>query len=133
MVDWSKPIQTRDGRKARLLGTAVNERLGLHTKVVCIPENNSGEYRTEWVHYVNSYNGRVYESDDRNCDIINVPERKGHFCQSLGVTCDEGHDSYFLVRCYHYAGLDGPEPRIGKLASAFAAPYCPFCGEKAGT
>ena len=128
MVDWSKPIQTRDGRKARLLGQIVNQRFGGHTRVVCITDTVAGD---EWVHYVNAYSGSVHnEADDRNYDIINVPERKKHKCVNLNTTCDttcdDGHDSYFLVRCYRHS------IHYGELTSSFAAQYCPFCGEKAG-
>ena len=72
MIDWSKPIQTVDGKKARLLG----ELKTLHTendnKVVAV-ELPTG-YECVYTYYAN---GRSFlHKEDHTRDIINVPPRK---------------------------------------------------------
>jgi hypothetical protein len=71
-VDWSKPLQTRDGRKARLLGVIKcynSEASGTHVVASMLDDS------AESVDIVFT-NGRSYspvkDSDD---DIINTPER----------------------------------------------------------
>lgn len=71
MIDWSKPIQTVDGKKARLIG----ELKTLHTendnKVVAV-ELPTG-YECVYTHYEN---GRFFLHKEDPRDIINVPPRK---------------------------------------------------------
>ena len=55
MVDWTKPIQTRSGHKARYLGSLIG---GLH--VVAIRDNDSHE--------------TLLKDWGDGCWIINVPE-----------------------------------------------------------
>jgi hypothetical protein len=65
-VDWTKPIQTRGGRKARLVCT-IPPVGGAETRVVTLDEQSLRLY----------YEAGNYIRDDRdNDDIINVPPRK---------------------------------------------------------
>jgi hypothetical protein len=71
-VDWSKPLQTRDGRKARLLGVIKcdnSEASGTHVVASMLDDS------AESVDIVFT-NGRSYSpAKDSDDDIINAPER----------------------------------------------------------
>jgi len=71
--DPTKPIQTRDGRKARILCTDLKGR-GLYTLVATIL-NPDGEF-------VNTFTNEgsiLYGSDSlRNSDLVNIPQRHVH-------------------------------------------------------
>ena len=71
MIDWSKPIQTVDGKKARLLGELKKPSV----------ENESRAVAIEWpIGYesVHAYfeNGSYFSYREDPRDIINVPPRK---------------------------------------------------------
>lgn len=65
-VNWQLPIQTRDGRNARLLGTVRN---GCGTHVVAIEDDN----RIEEIHKYRSNGFLCSEVQPTNHDIINTP------------------------------------------------------------
>lgn len=43
-IDWSRPIQTKDGRKARYLGKVIDV---TYPHVIALPSNSGGEYVTQ--------------------------------------------------------------------------------------
>ncbi len=66
MIDWNKPIQTRDGSKAKPLGPSKE---GEHW--IAYQRSNSS-----WTTYAVFPDGRYSASaPDSSADIINVPER----------------------------------------------------------
>lgn len=67
-VDWNKPLQTRDGRQARLIGSYEGSEW---TKVVAVRAENGSEVLT--AKYESGLAGLYNEGPG---DIINVPEEK---------------------------------------------------------
>jgi hypothetical protein len=100
-VDWNKPIQTRDGRKARVVCMDRKDYQS-HRTYMCLVDNNGTE--AVWFYKSNGYIRDDNKNDD--LDIINVPEEheieirfcknsKGticHVCMSLSSPCRECHD-----------------------------------------
>ena len=70
-VDWTKPIQTEDGRKARLLGELKTSSVLHESRVVAI-ECPDGH---EWGYTVFE-DGRCCRQVESTRNIINVPPRK---------------------------------------------------------
>lgn len=70
-VDWTKPIQTVDGRKARLLGEL--KTLSVEAESMVVAVERAGGYES-----VHAYleNGRYFSYKESPRDIINVPPRK---------------------------------------------------------
>jgi hypothetical protein len=68
-LDLTKPIQTRDGRPARVLATDLNHSMGYSLTVAV--GNRRGYEITE--QYPPS--GRFNPDEDRPYDLINVPEK----------------------------------------------------------
>jgi len=68
-LNVNEPVQTQDGRKARIIGTDMK---GPKPIVALITPN--GEAVEEWIY---SYfpDGRVYRNASCNVDLINVPRR----------------------------------------------------------
>lgn len=71
MIDWTKPIQTRDGRKARLLATDFKCRDGSPYAVLITHYDSSGE-----AFYRFRENGIYWTGEGDYNDIINVPEKR---------------------------------------------------------
>jgi len=69
MVNWKKPIQTKDERKARLV-TDKNNTHHFPMGVVITNSDGSEDYRT----YTNE--GRYDIDKEHKLDIINVPEKR---------------------------------------------------------
>jgi hypothetical protein len=69
MVDWTKPIQTKDGRKARVICTDVNN---VDYPIVCIIKVDGIEYPFPFTNNGNFHIG----INGLNNDIINVPEKR---------------------------------------------------------
>lgn len=69
MIDWTKPIQTRNGRKARVLCTdlASNPSELIVVTAVRDPDGN------EFVQLVRQ-DGRVLKSSNDVLDMLNIPE-----------------------------------------------------------
>ena len=70
MIDFSKPVQTRDGRKVRILCTDMKGDMG-DTVVGIIAEGDSEEVLTWKTDGVYNRAG-----DETSCDLINVPETR---------------------------------------------------------
>jgi hypothetical protein len=66
-IDWSRPLQTRDGRKARLLGV-INSKPFSHVVAVECRDVEETRHHTP----SGSYWETIYNSD---YDLINAPER----------------------------------------------------------
>lgn len=69
MLDWSRPLQTRGGRDARLLGKYTSVNLGHRAAVLVAKEDGSERLRS-----VDSVNGRINPEREYSEDIFNVPE-----------------------------------------------------------
>ena len=68
-VDWTKPIQTRDGYPARVLCTDLKSGTDREVAVVVsYQEDDEGLIRV-------AYDGRMYDKREYPGDIINVPEK----------------------------------------------------------
>ena len=71
-VDWTKPIQTRDGRPARVLCTDLGSEANCPVVVAVQSAASSAETVTQ-----RPLNGRFYVIDKEHpSDIINVPEKR---------------------------------------------------------
>lgn len=69
-VDWDKPIQTRDGRQARLLGMRNHPK---YPRVVAAPAYGGDGFENVDVY---TEDGEVYAGGQPHaCDIINAPQR----------------------------------------------------------
>ncbi len=66
MIDWTKPIQTKDGRKARLLGTLA----GNGRRIIAISNSDTNEELYEVLFADGSQDGGWGKDN-----IINVPEK----------------------------------------------------------
>lgn len=69
--DWSKPIQTVDGRKARLLGELKTSSIYNESRVVAVEEPNGDEHAKSYFE-----DGQYFSDRKSQHDIINVPPRK---------------------------------------------------------
>ena len=73
MIDWDKPIQTRDGRKARVLATDIKD---LNRGDLVVAAIDYGTYELVKTFYKDGWNMENARGDSD--DIINVPtKRKG--------------------------------------------------------
>jgi hypothetical protein len=70
--DPTKPVQTRDGRKARIVDTNYKDILG-HGQIVAIISEPSG-YETLVVY---CDDGQMYEDRNAVRNLVNVPEKRG--------------------------------------------------------
>ena len=70
MFDPTKPIQTRDGRKARILATDLNDSMNFPL-VVAVTGTNGYEFV-----YTYREGGKVMVDIERDDDLFNVPETK---------------------------------------------------------
>ena len=69
--DWSKPIQTVDGRKARLLGELKASSVHNESRVVAVEEPNGDEHAKSYFE-----DGQYFSDRKSQHDIINVPPRR---------------------------------------------------------
>ena len=97
-LDVTKPVQTRDGRKARIICT---DRAGSDFKFVALILNEGLESV-----YVADASGRVYTDTECRHDLMNVPEEtKGwHLVFQNGATSFTAHKTLadakvFAVQC----------------------------------
>lgn len=77
MIDWSRPIQTRDGRKARVLATDFK---GRRNPIVIAVENGG-------------YESILHCAKDGGnaCDIINAPTKRKGWVNVLKETSSYGN------------------------------------------
>lgn len=85
-VDWTKPIQTRDGRKARLLGMLDNK---IYTHAVAITDG-AGEFVT-----ICADNG-TYSDTASRLDIVNIPPKP----RQIDVWVNYFYDGLYPIGCY---------------------------------
>ncbi len=71
IVDWTKPIQTVDGRKARLLGELKASSVHNESRVVAVEEPNGDEHAKSYFE-----DGQYFSDRKSQHDIINVPPRR---------------------------------------------------------
>ena len=112
-VDWSKPIQTRGGRKARLVCT-IPPVGGAETRVVTLDEQSLRLY----------YEAGNYIRDDRdNDDIINVPPRKVTREIEAWAVVDDAGDVVFVSHLDHQSRsvADSVAYKLVRLIGAYEA------------
>jgi hypothetical protein len=68
--DPTKPVQTRDGRKARIVATGLNCIQG--SIVAVVTHQDGGEYAS---HFFDD--GRYISGVEGDLDLVNVPEKRG--------------------------------------------------------
>jgi hypothetical protein len=68
--DPTKPVQTRDGRKARIVATGLNCIQG--SIVAVVTHQDGGEYAG---HFFDD--GRYILGEEGDLDLVNVPEKRG--------------------------------------------------------
>jgi hypothetical protein len=68
--DPTKPVQTRDGRKARIVATGLNCIQG--SIVAVVTHQDGGEYAS---HFFDD--GRYILREESDLDLVNVPEKRG--------------------------------------------------------
>ncbi len=108
MIDWTKPVQTRDGRKVRVLCTDGPRKD--FPVIALIDGRQFAEY------FMSS--GRYMQHGDGQLDLINVPEpqRFTLLVYSGGGKMKHGcHDHYDSVRhhrSFHVTIPDKGEPTI---------------------
>jgi len=73
-IDFTKPVQTRDGRKARVICTDVNSKLHAVVAVIGVNVNYPGEEIV--VSYTSDGNFGMSETP---LDLVNVPERTSYW------------------------------------------------------
>ena len=86
--DPTKPVQTRDGRKARILATDINRSNG-DTIVAVIDDGDGHDYA-----YTYRPDGRYIESEEDERDLINVQESKTRYVQVFRAAGSFGVASY---------------------------------------
>jgi hypothetical protein len=86
VFDPSKPVQTRDGRPARIICT---DRGGVYPIVALVKTPNSG------IEIVGAYkmNGSGTHCASSRLDLINVPERKSKFVNVYNYDLTVGYES----------------------------------------
>ena len=108
-IDWIKPVQTRDGRKVRVLCI---DKAGERSVVGLVVHETAGETIYAW------YASGNYMSNTHNLDLINVPEKRVAWVNmypdknALGVPCksrdeadkDAAHDREACVRVEYEVG-----------------------------
>lgn len=101
-IDWNKPVQTRDGRKVRVLCT---DRVGgLYPVIALVPDEITGEERVRSYTIHGTYSRQ--HSDSSNMDLVNVPI-KGVFTGWVNVyidTCSKPHRSKMDADFYRTIG-----------------------------
>lgn len=87
-LDITKPVQTRDGRPARILADDFNG----SKLVVAITNNKGTSMQTEFISYCNKKGEHI---PYRNCDldIINVPKKPREFWILDGIA----YEPYSLI------------------------------------
>lgn len=69
MIDWTKPVQTRDGRKVRVLCTDMKQRTSPVAGL--ITSSDGEEYQQSW-----GADGLLAPRCKGAADLINVPEKR---------------------------------------------------------
>lgn len=115
-LDPTKPVQLRDGSRARVVATDAKIQLTDLCPLIVLVENgyNGGEYVA-----CLPADGRISKKGQDARDLINVPEKKRHDCFSCGFRCTEDADGVLRLR----------ECKSGYEVVALA---CPICGAKGG-
>ena len=86
--DPTKPVQTRDGRKARILATdLIVTSYTLVGAIIC----SDGEERI----YTFLPNGRTNNVDESRTDLINIPEKTVRFVNTYP---DQGYESLEVAK-----------------------------------
>lgn len=88
-IDFTKPVQTRDGRKARVICTDVNSKLQAVVAVIEVNANYPGEEIV--VSYTSDGNFGMFETP---LDLVNVPERHSVWM-----------NEYKKEKCHPFGGL----------------------------
>lgn len=95
--DVTKPVQTRDGRPARIVCTDRKHRDGPILALIPYPKGHPHEGQETIKTYYPS--GRWVEQFERSDDLVNVPERRSEF----RVVYSDNSLGYLLSRIPDYA------------------------------
>jgi hypothetical protein len=88
-VDWNKPIQTRDGRKARVICRDAD--MGGGFNYICLIHNGTSEHA---VTYLCSGHTRFDKCENVD-DVINVPEEHEIEVKVCKYCAEDRHSFYF--------------------------------------
>lgn len=101
-LDLTKPVQLRDGRKARIICT---DRVSDHYPVLAlIPDTDGKEYSESY-----TVEGKLYThgSGNSQMDLVNVPERHSIFLNiyKTGNVCQ--HSTLSGAQIHHHSPSEG--------------------------
>lgn len=105
MFDPSKPVQTRDGRKARIICT--DRRNGGELEIVALVECDGYESVASF-----SSNGQYLKNHKGDYDLVNVPVRTSTFQNLYEKYC--ASKAYNEPACFDTAGYRFGKP-VGRL------------------
>ena len=108
VLDLNKPVQTRDGRKVRVLAT---DRKGAHYPVLGLLTQADDEETVEsW-----TLAGEFYSGDTDEADLVNVPEKIVGYLNVYGTRSQYGQTSYRLYDSRAIADAEADDMR-GRIA-----------------
>lgn len=116
-LDLTKPVQTRNGRKARIIASDAKVRyngLDYPLAVLVCPREQSDE-EVVWI-----YRRDGTAPGGPGCDLINVPEKKKHQCVRGSAAC------------WEWSSGDLVFSAVGAGVGAIGVEFCPFCGVRGG-
>ena len=87
MIDWTKPIQTKDGEPAELVFTHCSYVKEAYPRWCVINKGTPDERLRSYTE-----DGRHYSHTSDDNDIVNVPEEKVLGVVNVYKTCIESHD-----------------------------------------
>lgn len=124
LFDPSKPVQTRDGRKARILCTDRKSHNG--EKIIALVDDGEGAHETVLFYF---YDGRYVKYREDHRDLMNVPDRKSTWENVYTESCGGyAYSSKEIAheRCHLRADLIGFLERIyedGKFVECVFRPF----------
>ena len=125
MIDWTKPVQSKNGRKAEVLDhNFLSEDWGIRTLVKLVPPENS-KYPAHELRQVNAF-GEYPDRKYSEYDIINVPETRVVWVNMYpsgyasaadskdGADEQASRDRHACIRVEYTVGQFNEEPDNGK-------------------
>ena len=108
-LDLTKPVQTRDGRKVRVLAT--DRKGAAYYPVLGLLTQADGEETVESWTLV----GEFYSGDTDEADLVNVPEKIVGYLNVYGTRSQYGQTSYRLYDSRAIADAEADDMR-GRIA-----------------
>ena len=109
VLDLNKPVQTRDGRKVRVLAT--DRKGAAYYPVLGLLTQADGEETVESWTLV----GEFYSGDTDEADLVNVPEKIVGYLNVYGTRSQYGQTSYRLYDSRAIADAEADDMR-GRIA-----------------